>query len=792
MQTAMIRENWLPRVLAMLFARWQFVVIGLATTGLVPAVAPALYAQQPEESEENIDAAAQLVTIRLPLTGKDDALYQGILQRAAEKLRRVARPNEQRPTLILEFAVDPKRELPDGRGSQFERALSLARFLTSDELTGLRTVAYLPRTIKGHAVLVAMACEEIAMAPGAEIGEAAIDEPDDRPVEQGMAALYRQIAEARRTVPPAIAIGWIDRRQEVLKVESEDRIDLVLRDEVAKIEKERTVLDTELLVPAGAFGLQTGRQGRELGFVKYLAVDRQALARTLRLPASAVSEDQSLVAEWRPVLIDLEGPVTARKVRQIETLIAEEIDKRGTNWIGLRMDSSGGDMTQCLRLAATLAELDSSQVRTIAYVPMEAAGGSALIALACDQLVMQPGAHVGGGIPPAQAEVEKAEDAGRVLPPKNEKLEKPAAEELPGGEENVAEIDTEAIELAAALSTIRESLAEKTNHTASTLAALIDSETAVYRYTHRETGAERLFSEAEAGRQPDGPKWRRGEVITKPGEALRLDAERAQQLGIATQVVDSIDDLNRLYGFAEIPRVAKPNWANEFVEALASPQLAMLLLLIGFVGIYVELNMPGVGFGGFIAALAFILFFWSKFTTQTADWLEVMLFITGVLFILMELLVIPGFGVFGFGGAVLVLASLVLASQTFLLPKTASQMAELRSSLSSVAGALVAFFVVGLAIRRFLPETALFRQMQLAPPEGAELIELDHRESAADYSHLVGMTGNTTTDLRPSGRAQIGGELLDVIAQDGVIDRGTEVEVVQAKSNRVLVRAVRG
>lgn len=760
-------------------------------------------AQQPDEPQS--EAVAQLVTLRLPLEGKDDSLYQGILQRAIEKIRREAGAKQSRPTLILEFAVDPKQEKPDGRGSQFERALALARFLTSDELAGIKTVAYLPRTVKGHAVLVAMACEELAMAPAAEIGEAAVDESEDRPIEQGMAALYRQIAEARRTVPPAIAIGWIDRRQEVVKVESEDRIDLVLGDEVEKIEAQRTVIDKELLVPAGALGLQTGRQGRELGFVKYLAADREALARTLRLPATAVAEDQSLVAEWAPVLIDLEGPVTAKKVRQIETMIAEEIDRRGTNWIGLRIDSSGGDLSESLRLAATLAELDSSQVRTVAYVPTEVAGSAALVALACDQLVMQPAAEIGGALTPIDGGNQKKRDADKAQkqPQANEeknKLAPPAGKKPRPEDENakqadqqqLAAADVEQVEREAALRTIRDSLAKETNHTVSTLSAMIDSQTQVYRYTHRETGVERLYTEAEATSQPDGPKWRRGEEITKPGEALRLTAERAEQLGIATQVVESIDDLNRLYGFNEMPRVARPNWANELVEALAKPQLAMLLLLIGFVGIYVELNMPGVGFGGFIAAVAFLLFFWSKFTTQTADWLEVMLFITGVLFILIEILVIPGFGVFGFGGAVLVLASLVLASQTFLLPKTASQMAELRSSLSSVAGALVAFFIVGLAIRRFLPETTLFRQMQLAPPEGAELIELDHRESAADYSHLVGMTGNTTTHLRPTGRAQIAGELLDVIAQDGFIDRETEVEVVQAKSNRVIVRALRG
>src|SRR5690606_27147299 len=98
------------------------------------------------------------------------------------------------------------------------RALSIARHLTSEDMSGVKTVAYIPRTVKGHAVLVALACEEIAIAPTAEFGEAGRDEDRDRPIEPTVIEGYRQIARARRSAPEAIVVGLVDPAVEVVQV----------------------------------------------------------------------------------------------------------------------------------------------------------------------------------------------------------------------------------------------------------------------------------------------------------------------------------------------------------------------------------------------------------------------------------------------------------------------------------------------------------------------------------------------------------------------------------------------
>lgn len=752
-------------------------VAGLLAACLVMTGAPAAHAQEAPEAQEAADEAsrpARLVRVRLPLTGNADRIFGAQIQRATDQLLAAApAPEVGRPILVIELTRAVGREA-DADASEYERCLALARQLLRD-VTGVRTIAYLPQTVKGHAVLVAMACEEIAMAPDAQIGEAGAAEDAARPVEPAMAETYEQTAAARRTVPAAIARGMIDREAEVMRVEDETGVDFVLRENLEELRAERAVASTEVLIPAGSSGLFTGREAWELGFVKYLAPDAAALARALGLPRDALRVDQSIVADWRPRMIELSGEITPGVVSRTTSLIGSEISA-GANWIGLRIDSGGGPLDQCQQLAETIAELNEGEVRTVAYVPVEARGGAALVGLACDQLVMHPDATVGGRVRVAG---EAPEEAARALPGPEAQGEGDQPQQ-----ENRFSRDT----IDSVTASLRGSLAPKTGRTWSLLAATIDPELRVYRFSHRETGETALFSQEEADSLPDSGQWRRGDEITSPGEALALDAERAQELGVAFAVVSGADELNQLYGFAQDPVVAEPNWALELVEALASPQVAFWLLFLGFVGVYIEMQAPGLGVGGFLATVCFLLFFWSHFLSGSAGWLEVILFLAGVAFILLEIFVLPGFGVFGLGGVAMVLASIILALMTFVIPKTESQLEELRGSMTLVAGSLIAFLVAGFFVRKFLPHTPGLRRMMLMPAGEAELAELDHREATADYAYLVGRTGVAATNLMPSGRAEIDGELLDVIAQGEVIDRGEPIVVHSARGNRVLVR----
>ncbi|MGI9456620.1 MAG: hypothetical protein ACR2NU_08665, partial [Aeoliella sp.] len=277
--------------------------------------------------------AGRLLRLRLPITGNADSAFRSIVQRTKQRLLDES-TGEQRPVIVIEFAPLAEGE-GFGQGSDFARALSLARYLTSDELAGVKTIAYLPRTVKGHGVLVALACEEIAMAATAELGEAGIDEDATKPIETAVIEGYRQITRARRTAPEAIAIGMLDRASEVLEVETEASIEFVERGDLATIEQEQTVIRITPLFPPGTMGIITAREGRMFGAVKYVAGDRDSLAGLLRIDAGALAEDAALVADWRPVFYTIDGPITAAATSRAKRLIDNEIAQDGANWIGL-------------------------------------------------------------------------------------------------------------------------------------------------------------------------------------------------------------------------------------------------------------------------------------------------------------------------------------------------------------------------------------------------------------------------------------------------------------------------
>ena len=212
------------------------------------------------------------------------------------------------------------------------------------------------------------------------------------------------------------------------------------------------------------------------------------------------------------------------------------------------------------------------------------------------------------------------------------------------------------------------------------------------------------------------------------------------------------------------------------------------MIFLGGLGIYIELHAPGLGIGAFMAVVAFALFFWSHFLEGTAGWLEVTLFVTGCICLLTEIFVLPGFVIFGLGGGVLILTSIVLASQTFFIPQNEYQLARLQNSLLaltlSVGGLIGAIWV----LNHWLPHAPVLQHVFLAPPEGEEAEIISRREMLVDLDNLVGAVGVATTPLGPSGKARFGNHLVDVISTGEFIARDSQVVVTEVHGNRVVVR----
>ena len=170
----------------------------------------------------------------------------------------------------------------------------------------------------------------------------------------------------------------------------------------------------------------------------------------------------------------------------------------------------------------------------------------------------------------------------------------------------------------------------------------------MFCYTSR--GDREFLCDEEWGELPARARWHKREQVTKPGVPLQANGQEAVDWHLAKFTATDFGELARRYGLEGDLATLEPTWADTLVDALKSPGVAVILLIVAFVGLYVELHAPGTGVGAFVAAVCFVMFFWSRYLGGTAGWLEVLLFLSGISCLALEVFVLPGFGIFGLGG----------------------------------------------------------------------------------------------------------------------------------------------
>jgi membrane-bound serine protease (ClpP class) len=403
---------------------------------------------------------------------------------------------------------------------------------------------------------------------------------------------------------------------------------------------------------------------------------------------------------------------------------------------------------------------DLDWAHTVAYVPAQALSGAAFVALGCDEIVMRPEAALGdaGVISP------DAEFQFRYVPEK---------------------IRTHLVR------TVRDLAAAKGRPPA-LAEAMVDKDLVVYRVKDRQTGKETFMSEADIKSDDDPAKWEKISPVQESlgGNFLEVNGSRAVELGLAQGNVSSREDLQRRYRLRGELLVLEYTGVDTAVYILNSPWVTGLLFVVGLVALYIELSAPGIGLGGLMAALCFAIFFWSRFLGGTADLLDVILFVAGVAFLLVELLVLPGFGVAGLSGILLILSSLILASQTFLIPQTQEDWAQLTGTLLVILVSGLVFAVVAYLLSRHFGSLPLLSRLVLVPPNSPGSNQGAGAPGDSQSAVQVGSRGVAVSTLRPAGKARFGRQYVDVVTEGEFITKGSPVEILEIHGNRVVVGEV--
>jgi membrane-bound serine protease (ClpP class) len=214
------------------------------------------------------------------------------------------------------------------------------------------------------------------------------------------------------------------------------------------------------------------------------------------------------------------------------------------------------------------------------------------------------------------------------------------------------------------------------------------------------------------------------------------------------------------------------------VRFLTHPIVAPFLLSIGFLGLIIEVKTPAFGLAGLTGITSLGLFFGSHLIIGLAGWEVVILLALGVILLLVEALVLPGFGVAGVLGGGAVAASIVM-SMIGSLPTTT----DILLALHVLGASVLIVFLVSWQLIRHLPHDRRAQNLW----HRTSMTRADGYVSSTSRVDLLGTDGITLTDLRPSGTARFGAEQVDVVSIGPWVMAGTPVRVVRAEGYRHVV-----
>lgn len=287
----------------------------------------------------------------------------------------------------------------------------------------------------------------------------------------------------------------------------------------------------------------------------------------------------------------------------------------------------------------------------------------------------------------------------------------------------------------------------------------------------------------------DRERWRLVEYVSTGSGPFVFKAEQLRRYGLSVATVQTEEELRAFLGAKNVIRLDR-TWSEGMVAFLTMLPVQGLLLVIFLLATFVEITHPGSVMPAGVATLALALLLGPQLLMNLASWWEVAAIVGGLALVLVEIFVIPGFGAFGVVGLVLMFGGLVgsfLPAGGF-FPDSPQAKSGLVYSLTTLLLSLVTSGALMYFVAKHFGSLPVFGKLMLKDPGEVRLSEGDdllRAMQATAGSLQVGATGVAITPLRPSGRAQIGDRLVDVVSDMGLIESGTAVRVTSVSEFRV-------
>ena len=400
------------------------------------------------------------------------------------------------------------------------------------------------------------------------------------------------------------------------------------------------------------------------------------------------------------------------------------------------MHTKGGRVDTCIEIVELI---DKFPGRTVTFVNNEAYSAGAFISFATSEIYMAPRAVIGAAAPILMS---------------------------PGGAGTQDMPNTLEAKMTSAISAKIRAYAEKHGHDTRVVQAMVDKTT-----------------ELEID----------GEVINKEGNILTLtDREAAKEYGdprkplLSSGTEEDIDALIDRLGYtgARVVRV-EPTGMERLGTWINT--ISPILLLLGIVGLYIEVKTPGFGVPGIVGVLAFLVYFFGGYVSGLTGMEWVVLFALGLGLLVLEVLVWPGAMVFGLTGGLMILLSLLMGMvDRWPGGPAVPEWPQLQAPLLDLFIAVLGAVMVGALLGRWLPRSALYGKIAPASASGMEVVA----ETVAAQSSRLGQTGVTESPLHPGGKALFGQELLDVKSEGEPIESGARVKIIGHSGRVAVVREV--